>query len=183
MEIVLTYRGRIPSKASNKSAIWDMRKSFNHQLRKLWGKEPFDVLKKWEDSNFTAGGAEFRIHQGEQLFVPLYGNLIGVGVDLDIRLLAGMPTQKAVLSSGDLDNRIKRIIDALQAPAQVGEHIDGLEPNGRWHCLVDNDSAVVGLSAKLGAFLDGGDPSESFATIIVRPVPLRVTWANMSMLY
>jgi hypothetical protein len=183
LEIVLTYRGRIPSKSSSKAAIWDMRRSFDRQLRKLWGKQPFDVLKKWEDSNFAAGAPEFRLRQGTQLFVPLYGSAIGVGVELDIRLLTGMPEQKAVITAGDLDNRIKRLIDALQAPAQLGEHVDDLEPDQRWHCLVDNDSAVLGLTAKLGAYLDSDDPSESFATIVVRPIPLRVSLANMSMLY
>lgn len=183
MEIVLTYRGKIPSKTSSKSAIWDMRRSFDLQLRKLWGKEPFDILKQWEDSNFAAGAPEFRLRQGDQLFVPLYGNAIGVGVSLDIRLLTGMPEQKPVISAGDLDNRIKRIIDALQAPAQLGEHLDDLEPNQRWHCLIDNDSVVLGLNARLGAYLGSDDPSESCAIIVVRPIPLRVTLGNMSMLY
>ncbi|WP_287194679.1 hypothetical protein [Mesorhizobium sp.] len=45
MDIYLTYRGQIPSKASSLDAIWNMRRSFHRQLEGLWGKEPFAVLK------------------------------------------------------------------------------------------------------------------------------------------
>ncbi|TWI36382.1 hypothetical protein IQ26_02895 [Mesorhizobium tianshanense] len=46
MDIYLTYRGQIPSKASSLDAVWNMRRSFHRQLETLWGKEPFAVLKK-----------------------------------------------------------------------------------------------------------------------------------------
>ncbi|RWO04605.1 MAG: hypothetical protein EOS07_28690 [Mesorhizobium sp.] len=59
MDIYLAYRGQIPSKASSLDAIWNMRRSFHRQLEGLWGKEPFAVLKKWEDSNFVAKRTKF----------------------------------------------------------------------------------------------------------------------------
>ena len=183
MEIVLTYEGRIPSKGSNLAAVWQMRKSFDTQLRKLWGKPPFDVLKKWEDSNFSGGAPNFLRACEGHTFVPLYGADVGVGVDLNIQLLTGMPAQKRVVSAGDLDNRIKRIIDALQAPTQKGEMIAGLPPGQRWYCLVENDSAVLGLRATLGAYLGSEDPSVSFATIVVKPIAMKVTLSNLAMLF
>jgi hypothetical protein len=183
LEIILTYEGRIPSKASSKEAVWDMRRSFDRQLKKLWGKEPFDVLKKWEEAPFGGGAPNFLVHRKDQLFVPYYGHAVGVGVSLDIRLLTGMPDRQAVINAGDLDNRIKRIIDALQAPTQNGELLDDLEPDQRWHCLVDNDSAVLGLQARLGPYLGSADPSISFAVIVARPVAIRVTIGNIGMLY
>jgi hypothetical protein len=136
VDIYLTYRGHIPSKSSSLDAIWSMRRSFHRQLVKLWGKEPFAILQKWEDSNFAAKAPNFLRKVGDQLFVPFYSEAVGVGVKLEIKLLTGLPQQQAVISSGDLDNRIKRIIDALRAPNQKGELTAGLEPDSRWYCVM-----------------------------------------------
>jgi hypothetical protein len=182
MEIVLTYEGRIPSKRTDLSAVWDMRTAFHHQLRKLWGKVPFDILKEWEDSNFAAQAPNFLKVVGDHTFVPLYGEKIRVGVDLDIRLLTGLPEKKNVITAGDLDNRIKRIIDALQAPTQPGEMLPNMPAIRRWHCLVENDSSVLALKATLGSYLGNDDPSVAFVTIVVRPIAMAVTFENLPML-
>ena len=131
MEIILTYEGKIPSKAKDKEAVWEMRRSFHSQLRKLWGKPPFDVVEKIEQKVIATGKDDFRITHRDQQFVPLYGEKIGVGVELEIRLLTTHPDRKAVISAGDLDNRVKRIIDALQAPTQVGELLDNMPVDQR----------------------------------------------------
>ncbi len=183
MELVLTYEGHIPSKGSSNAAVWRMRTCFDQQLRKVWGKPPFEVLKKWEDSNFAANAPKFTRVLGGHTFVPFYGADVGIGIDLDIRLLTGMPDKKAILSAGDLDNRVKRIIDALQIPTQKGELIADLQPAGRFHCLVENDSAVLSLKASLGVYLGSDDPAISFATIVIRPVAMKVTQSNLEMLF
>lgn len=182
VDIYLTYRGQIPSKASSLDAVWNMRKSFHRQLETLWGKEPFAVLKRWEDSNFAAQAPNFLRSIGDQVFVPFYGEAVGVGVRLEIKLLTGLP-QQAVISSGDLDNRVKRIIDALRAPTQKGEIVANLEPNSRWYCVMDDDSSVKEVTASLAPYLDSNDPSESFVFVRVRTSPTAVTFANVAMLF
>ncbi|AZO45394.1 hypothetical protein EJ076_31985 [Mesorhizobium sp. M7D.F.Ca.US.005.01.1.1] len=183
MDIYLTYRGQIPSKKSSLDAIWAMRRSFHGQLVKLWGKEPFAILKKWEDSNFAAEAPNFLRKVGDQLFVPFYSEAIGVGVKLEINLLTGFPQQQAVISSGDLDNRVKRIIDALRAPTQKGELIASLEPDTRWYCVMDDDSSVKEVTASLAPYLDSNDPSVSFVFVRIRTSPSAVTFANLAMLF
>ncbi len=183
MEIILTYKGIIPANNKPLDAVWKMRKSFDTQLKKLWGKEPFAVLKKWEDTNFTTGVKDFRRIIDNQTFLPLYGKTISVGVNLDITLLTGMHEQSPILKSGDLDNRIKRVIDALRAPQQKGELYGDLKENKRWHCLLEDDDAVIGLKAKAGTFLDSDNNKESFVFIKVTPAPLTVTMSNIAMLF
>ncbi len=183
MEFVLTYKGRIPAKASNRDVMWDMRRSFDRQLRKLWGKPPFTILAEWEASDFAGGAPNFLIKRGTQTFVPLYGMNVGVGVSLDIKLLTGLPERKPVISAGDLDNRIKRIIDALRAAANNDELAEDLPPASRWHCLMDDDSSVLSLTASLGPYLGCDDPAESFAVITVRPIAARVSISNLEMLF
>lgn len=160
-----------------------MRRSFHTQLQKVWGKEPFGILKKWEDTNFSAGAPNFIRTNSGQTFVPIYGKDVGVGVDLDITLLTCMPERKSVLSAGDLDNRVKRIVDALRVPKGHGEMLAGLPDGGRWHCLMEDDDAVLSLSARLGPYLGSDDPSVSFAVIKVRPMAMKVTNGNIAMLF
>ncbi|WP_224705097.1 hypothetical protein [Devosia aquimaris] len=183
MEIILTFEGRIPAQRSDMGLIWEMRSAFSEQLRKVWGKAPFDVLKRWEDTNFSAGAPKFIRSTGGHTFVPIYARSVGVGVDLDITLLTGMPDQKPVLSAGDLDNRIKRIIDGLRIPKGHGELLAELPPAGRWYCLLEDDDAVLSLQARLGAYLGSDDPSVSFAVIRVRPHAIAVTQSNLAMLF
>lgn len=182
MEIILTYRGRIPSRSKDRDAVWAMRREFHDQLLKLWGREPFAILKRWDDSAAEAGAPVIRRNLGNQTFLPLLGKDIGVGADIDITLLTGQPSQKRVLSSGDLDNRVKRLVDALRAPQQDGELVSDLAPNSTWHCLLEDDDVVTSITAKLGVYLASNDPAESFAFIRVRPTGLRVSLSNIAML-
>lgn len=160
-----------------------MRRSFSAQLEKVWGKAPFETLKEWEDTAFAAGAPKFTRAVSGQTFVPLYGRDVGVGVDLDITLLTGMPVRKAVISAGDLDNRVKRIIDALRVPNGQGEMSHKLSPGGRYYCLMEDDDAVLSLGARLGPYLGSDDTAVSFAIVRVRPIAMRVTLGNLAMLF
>lgn len=183
MELTLTFTGIIPAQRTDLEVIWTIRREFDRQLSKVWGKAPFAVLKKWEDSGFVSGAPRFTREVGGHTFVPLYGEDVGVGVDLDITLLTGMPAKKRVISAGDLDNRIKRLIDGLRIPSGHGEMSKTLPESGRWHCLLRDDSAVLGLRARLGTYLGSDDPSVSCAILRVKPVALKVTTGNLEMLF
>jgi len=156
-----------------------MRKSFHQQLSKLWGKEPFSVLKDWEKPGY--GPDTIQDLSGTN-FLPYYGRTIGIGVELDIRLLTGMPNKTSIIKSGDLDNRVKRIIDALRIPKPNEMQKGNISELNRCYCLLEDDDAVVAIRAKLGTYLSSDDPIVSFVYIIVKPMPLRVTVDNISML-
>lgn len=81
-----------------------------------------------------------------------------------------------------MDNRVKRLIDALRIPQGDDEMASDLPPGSRWHCLLEDDDAVTAVSAKLGTYLASDDPSESFAFIKVKPSGLNVTTSNLAML-
>jgi hypothetical protein len=183
VEIRLTYRGRIPSKRKDVGAVWEMRKSFSAQLEKLWGKEPFSILKEWEDSDFAAGAPRFTRTVGDHTFVPFYGRRVGIKVKLRILLLTGLPQQQQTIQNGDLDNRMKRVIDALRAvpQGQTSELDSSLPCHGRWYTLMDDDSDVVEVTAALGPYLESSDPSESFVLVSASPYPIYVSPDNIAM--
>jgi len=189
MEIILTYKGHIPAKTSNKKAIWNMRKSFHNQLIKIWDKQPFQILSEWYKSEQHASSFEnfhekfIKKHDGVT-FIPIYGRTIGIGVSLDITLLTGMEEKNKVLKAGDLDNRIKRIIDGLRVPIQKGELCNDLANNSEWHCLLEDDDAVISLNAQMGTYLGSDDSKESFAFIRVKPMSTGPVYTStLSMLF
>jgi hypothetical protein len=176
LEIFLTYRGKIPAQRSDLSAVWEMRRSFHHQLTKIRNRDPFTLL----DEPHYARAVKL---VGGQSFAPLYGGHVLVQVAIDIVLLTGTPPKKSVLSSGDLDNRLKRIIDALRMPSQSGEVLSSPISPESCICLMDDDSAVSKVHVQLGTYLASDDPSESFAFIKAVGVPERVTMDNLGMLF
>ena len=153
-----------------------MRRSFHHQLAKVRKSDPFNVLDR---EFFTNSARTIR----EQRFAPLYGKHVKVQIMLDLVLLTGTPERKSALSSGDLDNRLKRIIDALRMPSQADEvYEDPISPD-TCYCLMDDDSGVSSVSAKLGPFLGSNDPEESFVFIKARGTPEAVTLENLALLF
>lgn len=153
-----------------------MRKSFHHQLAKLRGKEPFVDL---DSPAYNAATKEFK----GQRFTPFYGDYVRVQAAVDITLLTGLPAKKSVVSSGDLDNRLKRIIDALRMPQQAQEVLDEPIAADRCFCLLQDDSSVSRVTAQLGPYLAGDDETSSFAFVRVRATPIAVTPDNISMLF
>lgn len=187
MKITLTYRGRIPSARSGGgkdkvAAISDMRLSFHNQLARLWGEHPFEVLKEWEDSNFAAGAPNFIRRVSGVNFVPFYDERkVGIAVGLEINLLSGQPKDAPkVISAGDLDNRIKSVIDALHPP-QKDSLSQELTALNRVYCLMSDDEAVKEISASTRPFLDSKQHDDAFVIVEARPMPIRISSDNIAM--
>lgn len=181
MEIILTFEGHIPS-GKSKEKVCAMRRSFHSQLSKLWGKHPFDSLVGNGRSSTPEGEPRYIRKIGDREFAPFYGESVGIAVDLDILLLTGVHGQKPVIYAGDLDNRFKRIIDALRAPQSENEITKG-SPLTRQFTLLEDDNVVAKISARLGSNLRCDDPKLSLAIITVRPIAWRADLKNMAMLF
>ncbi|MCF4097182.1 hypothetical protein [Maritalea mediterranea] len=187
MKITLTYRGVVPSAHSgggkNKSAhISNMRLAFHEQLKRLWGQPPFEVLKEWEQSDFKAGAPEFIRAVGETNYIPYFDvQKVGIAVGLNITLLSGEPhNAPQLISKGDLDNRVKSIIDALHPPQKDNLSENEKELN-RIHCLMGDDEAVKELTASTRPFLASESHEDAFVLVEVRPIPMRVSADNIEM--
>lgn len=167
MEFRLTYEG--PLKANGdckgKHAI---RQAFHKQLATLWevhgilkplrsNAERFDLLK---DSKYGFA------------FVPLVRDKFSLGCGLDILFLR-REAPGSVVHGGDLDNRIKTLLDALKVPENQQE-LGGIVPGpdeDPFFCVMEKDSLLcdfrvstdrllwppaTGESAKYSAVGDSG---------------------------
>lgn len=184
MEIILTFEGRIPGQRrspDNQMAVWEMRSAFDHQLSKLWAKSPFEQLNDWYQDRHQKRVPQISKPIGETDFVPFYGRPVGIGVALKVTLLTGIPVQKKVVEAGDLDNRFKRVIDALRIPKQQ-EIPNSVTLKSRFLCLLADDDVVSRIDAETGVYLSSDDPQHSFVIVRATPTPIRVTLDNLEML-
>ncbi|WP_162908141.1 hypothetical protein [Allorhizocola rhizosphaerae] len=133
MKLTLTYEGVLPSRRNGIStAKAALRSAFHPQLVE-------QVRNRVNPKNLpritsTVEGQEF---------VSIANKYLRTAVELDVLLL----TRRGVRASGDMDNRLKTLIDGLTRP-QNKEQMRAFQPphgGGPMYCLLDDDDRVVRL--------------------------------------
>src|SRR6266536_3041557 len=161
MEFRLTYEGQLPSNG-NAAAKHAIRKQFHIQLAELWDKHRALQLAKERISLGHGGVGTFlnklgrRFEQGGFRFVPLINDkAFGMVCDLDILFLRRGVPGNLVQSGGDIDNRIKTLLDALRLPNNENEVIGSPEPHEQpfFFCLLEDDALVTRLNVNTDRLL------------------------------
>ncbi len=219
MRFRLVYEGELKSSqkdptstqpdklAEHKQAI---RKVFHRQLKHLWSTNKFLSNHKQQPSDRKAhqpiastldtltwtdedpipmvDNIANQYRQNGYKFVPLVREEISLLCSLDILFLRrDMPG--SVISAGDLDNRIKTLIDALRCPQSANE-LRGNETPAQgedpFFCLLEDDKLVTKLSVETDQFLSPplGNRDEDrrmvHLVISVELKPYDVTMFNLS---
>ncbi len=155
-----------------------IRKAFHAQLKKFWTQDSFlssaravpnyygvdtsvtDYKKIWqpdENQQVPLNKAVANKHQEYGYkFVPLVRKDWKLHCKLQILLLRQDGINSAV-SAGDIDNRVKTIIDALTKPAHSNQlpvneiPVEGEDP---FYCLLEDDRLVTSLEVESDSLLD-----------------------------
>ncbi|MDG4894650.1 hypothetical protein P9272_13815 [Mesorhizobium sp. WSM4976] len=173
MRFTLTYDGELASagNGSKKSAHkWELRTHFHPQLKELWEthpalkrarhgvvinpKQPFmsvDGYHKEEIRYRKKTPEEGEIDLTDPIerfgcsFRPFVRDTFALNCAINIIFLRKEPPGK-VYQGGDLDNRIKTLLDALSMP-QYKEQMQGYVPiEEPMFCLMEDDSFLTKLS-------------------------------------
>ena len=105
-------------------------------------------------------------------FVPLVCEVFWLQCNLDILFLR-RDHPPSVLNAGDLDNRVKTLIDTLRMPKSANElaghetPADGEDP---FFCLLEDDNLVTGLMVEADTLLDpplDGDGGSARARVVI----------------
>ncbi len=184
MRFTLFYRGELKSNggAVEKQAI---RRVFNPQLRCLWSQPPLADFSAWLAEKPEAGNITLVERFGKFQFVPLVSERIHMVAEIGITMLRPGPPGDLVSHAGDLDNRIKTLLDALRVPKEStavrkdDEPRDGETP---FFCLLGDDRLVTHLSIKTESLLDSSaSHSEVVMLLHVTTRPTRLTFANVGL--
>ena len=175
-------RGKIPGRATNKQYI---RKVFHKQLKRLWSTHP-SFSGQWgeiqSDGFVTAMQKDYDLHHNldnltnrfERFgyrFIPSTTRTLGVMCGLDILFLRNDPPG-AIVTGGDIDNRLKTLIDGLQMPrdkSQLGEYLQPGDGEDPFFCLLEDDSLITRLSVETDTLLQPLDdePNVNDARVVI----------------
>ncbi len=125
-----------------------------------------------------------KFRQGNYRLVPLATRELELGCGLDILFLRYDQPGQTLLQSGDIDNRLKTLFDALRIP-QAGEYHGEPSPDeDPLFCLLEDDSMITQVSVTTDVLLEPNrDVHDARLVITTRLWPLSVTFANIGFGY
>jgi hypothetical protein len=186
MEFILVYDGDLLRSSGNTSRrTWEkhsIRRHLHEQLKRLWETHP--ALKTYAAKTVEMGENGERILGKPFLenlahgysragigFIPLMTEQNGLVCKLDILLLRPEGPGQIMNSAGDIDNRIKTLVDALRIPSDGGEikkrQDDDPDPNPMY-CLLQDDKLITSLKVETERLLFTRGDSEHEAIVVIR---------------
>ncbi len=174
MEFRLVYRGPLPSAGNSNPRAkekHDIRKILHKQLFQYWQQHPHLKMLLGSGNVFGAPlgdpnnlvtklGKSF--NRGGWDFVPLVQGNEDLFCSLDILFMRHGPPGGLVTTGGDLDNRMKTLIDALRIPNSLPGSIgtpSSEDPNPVF-CLLQDDSQITSLKVVTDRLLFAPEPEE-----------------------
>jgi hypothetical protein len=191
MEFTLHYRGPLKA-ASQKKKRKDhkhcLRKQFHKQLKELW---KLPQLSEFQNALLVPepDALESRTllrRVGQYHFAPLISSYFDLVASLEIVMLRPEPEGRIFVRSGDIDNRLKTLLDALKVPNETAALPDNVPPSfdeTPFFCLLEDDSLITNVDIQTAHWLepDVQDSDEVVLLLRVRTKPARVTWGNMGL--
>jgi hypothetical protein len=177
MEFTLYYRG--PLKANRGARDKHiLRQHFHRQMRALWKQLPLSGFTRLWDPSGPHDDLQIGHQLGAYTFVPLVGDRVSLVAELEITMLRPQAPGAIIALGGDIDNRIKTLLDALRMPRDPKEipKTTGPSPDEvPFFCLLEDDSLVTRLSVATDRLLEPvAGPSEVVLLIHVITKQLKV---------
>jgi hypothetical protein len=197
VEFTLYYRG--PLKASGGRADKHRLRQYLHrQIKELWNQPPLNEYRSLLDpsGNEPAGIRENVVvleyeeasvvrRVGTYEFASVVSSEMHLVADLTITLLRPESPGAIVTQGGDIDNRIKTLLDALKIPDGPGALPKGASPaadEAPLFCLLEDDNLITNLTIKTDRLLEPNLPaSEVILLIHVRTRPTVGTLLNLGL--
>lgn len=194
VEFRLTYEGLLfgPTQKDKRAAHkHEVRRVFHRQLKRLWQVNPFlradwTMLPTQDYRRLPAAKplVEYVAQNNERFgyrFVPLVRRDLSLLCSIHILFLR--PDQPGdVLKSGDIDNRLKSISDALCMPRhaeQLGPFKTPEADENPFFCLLEDDSVITHLSIETDMlFQPTGEQFDVNDARLVLTVRIKPYWVN-----
>lgn len=162
MRFRLHYRGELRAN-SNPKHKWELRSKFHHQLKLLWKQEPLVGIGKYIDPSYKPDDCYLGIARAGRTFYPIVSEKIWTIAELDILMLRPGEPGAIAVGGGDIDNRLKTLLDSLCVPNANDNSTSPLPENETdVFCLLQDDKLITRLAVEADRLLDPtpGRPNE-----------------------
>ena len=185
MEFRLIYEGPLHGQGARSPHKWEIRRALHPQLQRLWKEHPL----KEASGHLLAypardNGPSVIVEKGGLLFAPLVTQRLNLYAELSVLLFRQQPRGMLITDGGDIDNRLKTLLDGLRVPhgSMEGRTDMPEEPDpSPLYCLLEDDSLVTKVSIESEQLLRPAQPDEVVAIISVHVKKTRLTIDNMSL--
>lgn len=155
MKFRLTYRGELKANgdATHKH---ELRQHFSRQLADLWKQPPLARRSEFYAKETQPNKLNLSVWRGAYQFVPLVSSKLYAVAELECVLLRPGPPGELFRSGGDIDNRLKTLLDALKVPEQSALP-KGVEPGSDetpFFCLLEDDKLITALRVETDRLLN-----------------------------
>ncbi|HMM86616.1 hypothetical protein [Azohydromonas sp.] len=185
MEFRLIYEGPLRGQGAKSTHKWEIRRALHPQLQRLWQLRPLETLA---DSLLAypprPDKVSVIVEKGGLHFAPLVTQRLNLYVELSVLLFRQQPRGTLITDGGDIDNRLKTLLDGLRVPHGSLEGRKTLpdEPDpDPMFCLLEDDSLVTKVSVESEQLLRPARPDEVVAIISVHVKKTVLTHSNMSL--
>ena len=197
MKFTLIYEG--PLRASNKATKENkhaIRHTFDAQLQSLWAREPLlshrseaigeapvDLVSSYEaarDGNDPDTSPDTVQCVGNGYYLPIVNEKYNLLAEIGITWFRHKPPG-SLHHIGDIDNRLKTILDCLQTPppGQVVDRDEGNSPISPFYTVLEDDSLISSINVDTVRDLrPNAANSEVLLLIEVRTVVTAGVWGN-----
>ena len=165
MDFYLIYEGPLGPNGSREEKH-KIREALQPQLEALWKEEPL-AHGKWA---FEPSHKYYVVEKrGKFEFVPVITAKLRLLCELEILFLRPGPLGGAI-GAGDIDNRLKTLLDALRVPAtsEIPPNQGRRSSAVRFFCLLQDDSLVTSVAVKCHRLLRNAGSKAVHVTIHVK---------------
>ncbi|MFQ5914763.1 MAG: hypothetical protein ACE5JS_16470 [Nitrospinota bacterium] len=184
MEFRLVYRGPLKANGSVDDKQ-KLRRAFHGQLRELWNQLPLKEITEFLKAKPAARKISL-IHPIDTFqFAPLVSARINLICGLNILFLRPGEPGSLIQHGGDIDNRLKTLLDGLRMPKDSRELPSGDHPlpdEDPFFCLLEDDALVTNVSVTTDPLLEQAQPTEVVLVVQVSVRATRVSNDNIGLI-
>lgn len=173
MKFRLVYNDRLKASQTKSKDIWhihQVRTSFQPQLKFLWEQDP--TLREISQIYLAASPPPGCINHINDISIHKFASLIHsrsyLLAHLDILFLRPAAAGDLFDNSGDIDNRIKTLLDALRIPKQNELPHDWVPSDTEkpFHCLLEDDKLISRFSVDTDRLLVPQEHQQDVSLVI-----------------
>lgn len=185
MEFRLIYEGPLRGQGAKSAHKWEIRRALHPQLWRLWQEHPLrDSAETLLAHPPRPAEVSVIVEKGGLFFAPLVTQRLNLYAELSVLLFRQQPRGAIITDGGDIDNRLKTLLDGLRVPHGSMEGRGNLpnEPDpSPFFCLLEDDSLVTKVSVESEQLLRHAGPDEVVAIISVHVKKTVLSYANMAL--